>query len=357
MRISAALLIVAVVIVVLSGLLAPQGGGASWEDDGVHGHSDLADRLSRSSEVRVIGSSLSLLPTTAGGGDVLFLFPTHRPASTTEVAQVQRFVEQGGLLVIAADGANAATWSKGFGVNFKGLPVSLPPGEEAECVATDIPWRGTTHAVCLPGPTAFPDLDELTERNIRFDEVSYTTIPVYIDIDGEGQIDAGDQAARVPVGVQWSHGDQGGHVVAIADGDVWRNHIVREEAGNLELAAAFADAASQGTVYLDNSGSQSTLQERTQNTWYRVASAPDTREQAMLSLFFVVFATGAVLAPRVKRLLPHDPPSHSEDPDVRERALTALAQNELEAASPSVVGGRNGKNRRPPKVSDTRKGR
>lgn len=328
MKVPAALMIAAVVLLVAMGMLGPEGGGATWTDNGAMGHSDLADRLTQTTDVRVIKSSLALLPEKAGEGDVLFLFPTHRPAGDAEIDRVERFVANGGTLVIAADGGNAASWAKALGVNFKGLPVVLPPDQQADCVPVEVPWLGGTHSVCLPGPTAFPDLEDIIEGTVEFTAVSFSGFPVFIDLVGDGEIRMGDHVAPAPMVLQWDHGTQSGRIVGIADGDVWRNYIVREQPANLEFAHTLAQEARSGTVYLDNSGSQVTVLEKSSNPWYRLIAGPDTTGFLVLTAVVLAMIVAAVLAPRVRRMRPHSPPGDSEDPDVRRLAMAVLHKEE-----------------------------
>lgn len=322
MRLAILLAVLATAVVVAAGLTAPRGHGGAWDDDGSGGHGDLAQRLADDHPVFAVESSLALLPTSAGSGDTLFLFPTHRPASEAEVRRVQEFLHDGGLLVMAADGSNADAWAGALGVNFKGLPALLPPDAEVDCVPARVPQGVVIHDVCLPSPTTFPDLDRLADGDVSFSHVSYSEMPVFLDADLDGRLSAGDQGPVVsPMVLQWDLGAAGGRVVAVADGDVWRNGVVRDHPGNLEFAQALAG---DGDVFLDSSGVQPTVAARLANPGYRLLSGPDAIGNAVLALLLLGTAVAVRGVPRITPLRVHAPPPDASDPRVTHAALEVL---------------------------------
>lgn len=307
--------------VVAVGLFTPSGSGGAWDDEGPDGHSALVQRLSDDRSVRIIKSSLALLPRDAGADDALLLFPTHRPASAVEVERVRSFVEDGGLLVLAADGDNAAPWAEALGVRFKGLPALLPPESELDCVPIQYPLAGTTHDVCLPSPTTFPDLDRLTTGDVSLGHVAYSQTPVFLDADRDGTLSAGDQGpVASPVVLQWDFGPAGGQVVAVADADVWRNSVVRDHPGNLEFARALTTSQG-GELFVDSSGAQPTLLDRMNNPGYRLLSGPDLVGHGLLLLLLLGLVVGTRSVPRISALRPHDPPENATDPVVAQAAM------------------------------------
>lgn len=304
---------------------SPEGGGATWDDPSDAGHSMLVDELARDHNVRVVESSLALLPDEAGDGDVLFLFPTHRPAAQAEVDQVRNFVADGGRLVMAADGQNAAPWAHALGIKYQGLPAILAPGHESTCIPTTVPTDTGAFSVCLPSPTTFPNLTRVADGHIEFSHISLSDVPVFLDTDQDKELSIGDQGpVTSPVALQWSFGL--GHVIAIADADLWRNSFLRSEdgGGNLALAGALADDAE--TVYVDSSGRQDGYASRVLNPGYRVLSAPGLWGGVAFVAVLASVALGTATAPRAKPLLPHDPPEDAVDHDVEQAAMAYLAR-------------------------------
>ncbi len=302
-------------------LFSPEGGGAAWDDDSDNGHSMLIDRLARETRVRAVESSLALLPESAGEGDTLFLFPTHRPAAEAEVDRVRRFVADGGHVVIAADGQNAAVWSESLSVKYQGLPAILPPGHDTGCVPVTVSVEAAVYKVCLPSPTTFPNLTRLDDH-AGFTQIALSDVPVFLDTDLDGNLSLGDQGpVSSPVALEWRLGR--GRVVAIADADLWRNGFLRshEGSGNLALAGALA---SGDTVYVDSSGRQDTLTSRTLNPGYRLLSAPGAWEAAALVALVAIAALGTAMAPRAKPLLRHDPPEDAVDAEIERAAMAYL---------------------------------
>lgn len=314
------------------GLASPRGHGSAWDDQGPDGHSALAQRLADSHPVFAIESSLALLPE-GNGEDALFLFPTHRPATPAELARVQAFLQRGGLVVVAADGGHADTWADAFGVRFKGLPALLPPGVETDCMRTDVPFEGMVHGVCLPSPTTFPDLANLTTGDVAFRQVSYSLLPVFLDADLDGHLGTGDQGPVVsPLVLQWDVGE--GRVVAVADGDAWRNGLVADHPSNLEFAHALA--ASSDRVFLDTSGVQPQLSDRIANPAYRTLAGPALVAQAGLALFLLGLALAVGRIPRVAPLRVHDPPRDAVDADVA-RAAARTFKDHFAGSSKTVT--------------------
>lgn len=303
----------------VAGLDAPRGDGAHWRDAGPAGHAELVERLSQQHDVRVLESSLALLPAVAGPGDTLFLFPTHRAPVQDELDRVRGFVSGGGHLAVATDGGSAMDWADAFGVRLHGMPALLPPGQAGDCIAAEFRVGGQVHGICLPSPTAFPNLTT-AGSGVTFAEVGSSSVPVLLDTDGDGNLSVGDQGpVAVRLVLQWQAG--AGRITAIADADLWRNGVPGQQS-NLLLAEALAGGG--GTVYVDNSGVQPTYKDRVAGSWYRALSSTSAAAAWLLVPILVATVSAAMLAPRIKPLRPHDPLEDAVDPTVEAAAQRIL---------------------------------
>lgn len=329
---------VAAAFLLLAAPRAPAGAGAAWNDPGPDGHSQLAAAVSRDHPALVAEATLGALPAEAGAGDLLVLFPTHRPASPLEVDRVEAFVSRGGLLLMSADGQNAQPWAAALGVRFKSLPALLPPESVETCVETTVPVGSRFWPLCLPSPTAFANVTwPSQEDSVRAYDSS---VPVFLDLDFDGNLSLEDQGPMlVPMVLEWTHGR--GRVIAVADADAWRNGALSLSPDNLQVITALAEGMNpEGTVYLDSSGVQPGALDKMRNPVYRALAAPDLRDAAALALVAVGLAAGAGLVPRARPRLPHDPPADASDPEVEAaaRALIDSALSQRLVATPLAGG-------------------
>ncbi len=269
----------------------------------------------------MIEASLGTLPTDHPVGSMLVLFPTHRAPSALEVDRLERFVAEGGTLLLAADGENAGPWAAALGFQFKGLPALLPSDLEKRCVEVPFPNPPTGHSICLPSPTTFPNSTNAQGPQL---DLFNSTVPVFLDTDLDGKLSLGDQGPlKAPMILQWHHGQ--GRAIAVADADAWRNGVLDEIPANLEAMVALARTIDpEGIVYLDSSGAQPTIADKVRNPAYRALVAPTSEQIAGLGIL-AVGALGAVAAaPRVRSLQPHAPAPDAGDPAVEAAGLAAL---------------------------------
>lgn len=299
----------------------PSGSGASWRDPGPDGHSRLARALAEERQVRVIEASLGTLPTDDPTGSLLVLFPTHRPPSTLEVDRIEGFIAEGGTLLLAADGDNAAPWAAALGFQFKGLPALLPADLERGCVKVPFPNPPAGHSLCLPSPTTFSNATNAQGLQV---EVFSSVEPVFLDTDLDGNLSLGDQGPiEAPMILQWHHG--GGRAIAVADADAWRNGALDEAPANLEALVGLARTIdAKGTIYLDSSGVQPGLVDKLRNPMYRALVAPTSAQVMGLGLLGAVALGAAAAAPRVRSLQPHDPAPDAGDPAIEAAGLAAF---------------------------------
>lgn len=320
MRWGLAIIAALVAVSAAAALWPAQPGGARWDEAGGDGHSRLADALSEDSTVRVVESSLSLLPPDAGPDDTLFVFLTAREPTDGEAHRVARFVQDGGTLVLAADGTGGGRLLASLGMSLHGIPAMRAEGEG--CVTVRIPVGEGTFAACLPSPSAYPETSlERAPVNLTFAARSEQRL--LFDLDADGRLALEDQApGHLPVALSWQHGS--GQVVAIAESDLWRNRVILDMPSNTALALALADGA--GTVYLDGMGGQETQAQRLEADWLRVLGedGPGAWPAA------TVLAAGAVLAgvlPRLPVWRPHRVHGGEADPRIREPAEQMLRES------------------------------
>ncbi len=325
--------LVAFVLLLAAGIItwvsAPDAdaAGPDWHDDEEAGHAVMVDRLTKVREpVRVVESGLGVLPREAGDGDVLFLFPTNRPASAAEVTRVVDFVEAGGLLVVAADGQHVTQWAERLGHRFRGLPALLPPGSAVACVTANVTVDGAVYNPCFPSPTVFPPLQNpVLEQEAVFDFVAKASEPVWIDLDEDGRMDAdaSEAPARYPMAVGWQRGE--GNVIALADADLFRNQALRDEPENELFLQALARSV-PGDIYVDVSGGPRGPIERYMMPAYHAASAPGLLEGIALGLVLVGTLAGILAIPYATGWSRHAP-NLDGDPQVEENALQLIQQS------------------------------
>ena len=318
----------AIGVLAFAGATQAPGPGPGWTDASPEGHEALVQELARAHEVRVLQHSLGALPTEAGAGDALVLFPTHRPASDLERARVWSFVDAGGLLVVATDGGNGRPWLDDLGLALQEVPALLPPGAPAGCVATPAPLvDGGSMPICLPSPTVFPDLARLREAlaaagaegAAAAGEAQNSTQAVILDLDGDGTLSLGDQGPLAfPMAVHVRRG--AGDVVVLSDADLWRNAAASP---NLAYAAALTGEA--GVVYLDSSSDHGAAVDAWRRPAYQALSAPTPLQAAGLGLAGASLLLISLRLPRAPRWDPHRAPRLEEDEALEERIAAATA--------------------------------
>jgi hypothetical protein len=288
-------------------LLARPGPGAAWDDSGPDGDSGLVATLSAHHPVRVLRHSDGALPADAGAGEALFLFPGHRAATDAEMRRVLGFAQRGGLVALAADGRHAGAWLAELGLQVQGVAALLPPGANATCVAAPAPLPDATGdaapfgAVCLASPTAFPDIARLRAAAPGARSAN-STQAVFLDLDGDGELGLGDQGPQpFPMAVSLRHGD--GWVVALADGDAWRN-----KADPQNLAYAEALVAGRGTVYVDSTSDASAAADPWLRPMLAALEAPGRPEAVALACLLLAAAVAAAAAPHARAWLPQRAP-------------------------------------------------
>lgn len=303
----------------------PDQGAAAWDDRGPTGHSRLVDALAQDHEVRVIETSVGVLDDP-GPDAVLFLFPTHRHPTGTEVEALRSFVDGGGHAVLAADGDHARAWAHGLGARFTDIPVVTPPGEEVACIEVEAQAEAMP---CLPSPSSFPDL----ERDQSVSVVRNSTTPVFLDTDLDGTLSRGDRGpGPVPMFAQWHHGE--GTLSAIPDGDLWRNGVVQDHDQNLDFAQELADG---GAVYIDStSGPASALDLAAWMAYHAFVGDPWTTSMFTLVLTGVVAA--ATRIPRAQPFPRHVGLREAGDAELEARAI-ALLQKQAASDDPQEAGG------------------
>ncbi len=287
--------VAALALVAVSVLMQPSSTGAGWDDDSDTGHSRLTNALAATAQVHVIESGIGVLPRDAGSGDVLFLFPTHRPTTGTEQSRVEDFVAAGGRLVLVADGNHGAPVAARFGIGFKGFPAVLPPERSVPCIDVDAEVDGLATPICLPSPSA---LSTVTGDGI---EAFRPHQEVFLDIDGSGGLNVGDQGPdRFPMVARFTHGN--GDVILVTDADLWRNGVVAEHSQNLDFATA---AAAGRTIYLDASAAPSHFGEAWMQSMQRVISAPGPFGALALAGFLVALVVSVAALPIATPWKPH----------------------------------------------------
>ncbi len=321
----AAVVLLASVAVLGGSLVGPGGFGGSgvgWDDPGPDGHTLLVERLSSQAALRVVVGSIGSIPAAAGAGDVLFLFPTHRAAAVSEAERLEDFVAAGGTVVVATDGGHANSWASGLGAMFHGQPVLLAPGAERDCVETVVQLL-LAHALCLPSPSAMPDLEDALVAEAVFQQVAKSGHEVFLDLDGDQELSLADQGpGHYPVVAAWQLGQ--GTVWVIADGDLWRNGVVTERQGHLEFAAGLAQGAD--TIYLDSTAGARSGLGHLAVPLYRALGGLTTNDLAAVALMLVAAALAVSTAPRTTRWAPHEW-KPAEDPELEAEAAHVIAQS------------------------------
>lgn len=300
-------------------LWLPAGGGPgpAFDDAGGDGHATLAATLARAGPVSAVEGSLALLPADAGDGDVLFLFPSHRAPQAGEADRVRRFAEDGGRVVVAADGQASAGWLAALGLPAPAaIPLVQAPGEAVGCLELALPsWPG--QRACLPSPTSFPNPGPAAGR-----QGGEANALVFLDLDADGTLSLGDQGPfNLTVGLQGT--PEGLDVVAVADGDLWRNAEVATHPGNLDLAVALANAGpAPGTTYLDSTAAAD--QPWAYAAAVRALASPSTGQLAAFGLVVLAVAAAAVRMPRARAWTPHRHDPEAEDPELERAIAQAL---------------------------------
>lgn len=291
-----------------------------WDDTSARGHSRLVAALAEAGTVRVLESTLLLLPSDAGLGDTLFLFPTNRPPLSEELGRVEAFVQAGGTLVIAADGFHADSIAARLGHRFIGLPVLLAAGSSMDCVRVDFPLGPAVVSACLPSPSALPRSATPADAGAGpFDLVANSTDDVVLDLDKDGRLSLGDQGpGRFTVGAMWQRGD--GHVLLIADGEIWRNDAVLVNAQNLALARQAVNPETGGTVYLDATGAIDSRADVVLLRSYRALLPTGTRLAVTLAMAVLASVSIVLATPHAERWNSHRPSLDEGDAEIEEPA-------------------------------------
>jgi hypothetical protein len=311
------------VLVPLFFYTAPAQFGPGWQDASPDGGTSLASALSVRGPVRVIEGSEGVLPASAGAGDALFLFPTHRPAAALEIQAVAGFVSRGGLLVMATDGANGDPWARQFGFQLQGFAALLPPGANGSCVrALGVVPDGPPQPICLPSPSAFPDLERFAAVQSGAAAVGNSTDSVFLDLNQDGRLDLGDQGpSPFPMAVRWPHGR--GLVIAVADGDLWRNGNVADHPETLAYAQRLVEGKT-GTLYLESISAPRGPATAAYMATYRWLSAPSLVEGAALGLVGAALLLAALQVAKAAPWRAHTASGSAEDPALEEGARALL---------------------------------
>lgn len=307
----------AIALFALAILLATQAApspaplhGAAWTDPGPEGHSRLAEALGRVAPVRVVEASLGSLPAPARPGDVLFLFPNYRDPLPEEEAALRAFSASGGTIVFAIDGPRSNAWLRAFGLVPQGFPAKLAPGDSDACIGVEIELGGVGYPLCLPSPTAFSRRPEPSGAAVQLEWVANSTRPIVLDVDGDGNLSSADQGPdRFAMAVAWRF--QGALLLAVPDGDLWRNGVLGAHPEHLDLARALAG---EGRVFLDASATTGVGARVLTDPVYRALAGGIARAALPLLLFVLALAALALRAPQLSPWTPHSPDPDAEDP-------------------------------------------
>lgn len=336
----ATMLVVSATVLSMS-LVKTTDAGPGWDEVDSDGHSRLVETLALEGTVRALEGNIGLLPSEAGEGDVLFLFPTYRPATGNEVGRVQEFVDQGGTLIIASDGQHARAWSQRLGVSPNSFPAILSSdgSSASDCVTVELYITSVPREICLPSPSAYLKLDSETHLDgITIKQAATSREPVFLDLDEDGALTLGDQGPQSFVmAVEWSYGN--GTVFTIADGDLWRNGVLSDltESANLQAARDFGRMvdAERGTIYLDSSAADAGPLSTAKRPLYASLSAPRPADIVLLGTLLVGIALLVGVAPRVPRWVRHAPDPDAVDEAVQSQAYQCILRDPF--SSPSVV--------------------
>lgn len=322
-RVGAIALLCLVAIPLAASLAWPKAASpeSSTYDDGPQGSTAAAARFRAAGfAVANIQSDLRLLTEIKPDRPTLLLLLGPRtPIDSTERGHLEKFVEQGGR-VLVADEEDSTGLAERFGITFSGLPI-----QDTDFVgATDfVAFRFTFEGGTVPGVARTASRLFVTEETPG-EVVAWSQTSSFLDLNQNGALDADDQGGPFPVAFRTPINSRGGFCLFVADADFLANAAVDA----LPDAAAPSNLASElipagGTILFDERGKQATWVSRPAGA-IRFASA------AVANMPFIVgigaIATWALI--RGLRSAPTPFPTHHEfrpnEPALSPATLAAL---------------------------------
>ena len=301
-------------LALLALLAIPEAAALGWDDSGPAGTSSMVQSLAADHRVRILDHSFG--PVAEGGaGDALLVFPDSRASNAVERAAALSFVVRGGFMVLATEGGHGDAWLADIGLRLHDVPVRRLGA--SGCIPATLPVpSGSGPEACLPGPTAFPEV----QRTVGVKE-GLAREPVFLDLDRDGNLSLGDPEPRLlALALLLPHGD--GWVLVVADAQAWTNG---GDPGGMNAAALRAMVAPHtGTVYVDSTSDRAAFAVA---PLHRALDAPALRQ---------AFAVGAVIASLAVAVFartslpswgPHETRPLAEDPET-ETAIRFLSLGE-----------------------------
>lgn len=292
---------------------------------------------------RVVSSPAAALRGVDPSRTALAVFASREAYSAHEVAAVQRFVQEGGRLLVADPFGTAGALAAPFGLGFERVRLVDPAAPNGTRPAS---LDGATFQVAWTNPSAVRVAPGTPARALALSSPAS-----FLDRDGDGVIDAADPQGQFPLAAAIAP-EGGGLVAAVADRGAFLQATSGERDNALWRQALLQHLLPEGGRLLVDESHQADGHPvtRTVAAWSAAAAAPSwSRAFVALALAFLLVP----LLPAARRMLQ----GHRFRPDrfVRRRELampaaetrrardgpawTARGWGALGAAGALVVGG------------------